>query len=176
MVEEPRQGLAITKNTGVSHAKGEIICFVDADCAVPTGYIEKIARLITKFPETDAFGGPTLYYDAGPITNFGVNSLRYFYFYHKIIGGIGGFTSMSGGNMVVKKSAFENIGGFDEKLTNINMPEDLDFSLRLSRAGIKARFIFDFVTYSSNRKYAGKPKLDALTRFVETLRILLRKT
>jgi len=175
VVEEPRQGLAITKNTGANHAKGEIICFVDADCVVPADHIEKLTRLITKFPETDAFGGPTLYYDAGPFTNFVVNSLRYFYFYHKIIGVIGGFTSMSGGNMVIKKASFENIGGFNEKLNNINMPEDLDFSLRLSQAGFKAKFLFNFVTYSSNRKYAGKLKLDALTRFVETVRVLFQK-
>ena len=82
---------------------------------------------------------------------------------------------MSGGNMVIKKASFENIGGFNEKLNNINMPEDLDFSLRLSQAGFKAKFLFNFVTYSSNRKYAGKLKLDALTRFVETVRVLFQK-
>ena len=51
-----------------------------------------------------------------------------------------------GGAMMVRRALFERLGGFDPAFDPFG-PEDLDFSLRLSREGYVALFVPDAVAY-----------------------------
>jgi GT2 family glycosyltransferase len=51
-----------------------------------------------------------------------------------------------GGAMMVRTDIFEELGGFDETFSPFG-PEDLDFSLRLTKAGYKALFVPNAVAY-----------------------------
>lgn len=62
----------------------------------------------------------------------------------------------AGGATLVRRSVFEELGGFDTTF-NPYGPEDLDFSLRLRRAGYEALFIPAAVAYHRySRTYVGK--------------------
>ena len=51
-----------------------------------------------------------------------------------------------GGAMMVRVDVFNQLGGFDTRFSPFG-PEDLDFSLRLQKAGYKALFVPDAVAY-----------------------------
>ncbi len=51
-----------------------------------------------------------------------------------------------GGAMMVRTEIFQELGGFDTAFSPFG-PEDLDFSLRLQKAGYKALFVPDAVAY-----------------------------
>ncbi len=40
LLREERKGLSFARNTGLEHAKGEAICFLDDDVFVPEGWLE----------------------------------------------------------------------------------------------------------------------------------------
>ncbi len=62
----------------------------------------------------------------------------------------------AGGATLVRRSAFAALGGFDTTF-NPYGPEDLDFSLRLRRAGYEALFVPTAVAYHRyNRTYVGR--------------------
>lgn len=62
----------------------------------------------------------------------------------------------AGGATLVRRSVFEELGGFDTSF-NPYGPEDLDFSLRLRRAGHEALFIPSAMAYHRySRTYVGK--------------------
>jgi hypothetical protein len=70
----------------------------------------------------------------------------------------------AGGATLVRRSVFEELGGFDTSF-NPYGPEDLDFSLRLRRAGHEALFIPSALAYHRyNRTYVGKEFTAAYAR------------
>ncbi len=172
VIEEPTRGLARAKNTGARNAKGNILCFIDADCIVPNNHLEKIESLFSRFPRIDALGGVYIYHDGGIFIRFVTDTLRYFYFYHKLVKLLTGIPSMSGGNTTVKKQVFEGVGGFNEKMNSILMPEDLEFSLRLKLKGHKAKLFNELNVITSFRRYKDKPNREGAIRFFETIKIL----
>jgi GT2 family glycosyltransferase len=67
-----------------------------------------------------------------------------------------------GGFMLVRRDVFEELGGFDEGFGVLG-PDDLDFSLRLAKAGYKSLYVPDAIAYHAvthtygrdyNEKYA----------------------
>jgi len=52
VVRRPHGGAAAARMTGVDHARGGILAFVDDDCTVPGDYLATIERLFGEHPET----------------------------------------------------------------------------------------------------------------------------
>lgn len=174
VLSEPRPGRILAKNTGAKNATGDIFCFVDADCNAPNEYLEKISNFFTQNPKVDAVGGPYIYLDGGFFIKLGTQTFNYFYYYHQFIKLLSGFPSLPGGNMAVRKSAFESINGFNEKINDTTIPEDLDLTIRLHKNNLKVVMLRDLVIISSNRWYNGKPTVRGIKRFYETAHLLLK--
>lgn len=60
-----------------------------------------------------------------------------------------------GGAMIVRRDVFEELGGFDERFGHLG-PDDLDFSLRLRKAGYYALFVPDALAYHEVSHTFGK--------------------
>lgn len=52
---KPNGGVSSARNFGIARAKGEIVCFLDADDLWEPRYLEEIASMVEKFPDVDFF-------------------------------------------------------------------------------------------------------------------------
>ena len=59
-VEEPRQGNAHARNTGIAHARAPILAFTDDDVVVTPGWARTIIDTFAAHPEVGFIGGPVL--------------------------------------------------------------------------------------------------------------------
>jgi glycosyltransferase involved in cell wall biosynthesis len=158
VIDEPRKGLVIARETGRREARGNLLAYVDADCRAPLRWLERIAGRFERDPDLVALSGPYRYYDwdwwgrllvraydwtLAPATVLLV----------KYVLRIG--TVFYGGNFAVRRAALDRIDGFD---TSIEFHgEDTNLGRRLLAAG-KVTLNYDCYLYTSARRYVAMGK------------------
>jgi len=158
VVDEPRKGLVVARETGRRHASGDLLIYLDADCRAPLTWLERIERRFDRDAALLALSGPYRYYDwdwtgraliraydftLAPATQLLVKHLLR----------VG--TIFYGGNFAVRKEALERIGGFD---TSIEFHgEDTNVGRRLFAIG-KVGLFHDCYLYTSARRYVAMGK------------------
>jgi len=158
VVDEPRKGLVVARETGRRHASGDLLIYLDADCRAPLTWLERIERRFDRDAVLIALSGPYRYYDwdwtgraliraydftLAPATQLLVKHLLR----------VG--TIFYGGNFAVRKEALERIGGFD---TSIEFHgEDTNVGRRLFAIG-KVGLFHDCYLYTSARRYVAMGK------------------
>jgi glycosyltransferase involved in cell wall biosynthesis len=158
VIDEPRKGLVIARETGRREARGNLLVYVDADCRAPLFWLERIAARFERDPHLLALSGPYRYYDwdrwgrllvrAYDFTLAPVTVLLV-----KYVLRIG--TIFYGGNFAVRRGALDQIGGFD---TSIEFHgEDTNVGRRLLAAG-KVTLNYDCFLYTSARRYIALGK------------------
>jgi len=63
VVDEPRKGLVVARETGRRMATGDVLVYVDADCRAPLTWLERIERRFQRDPSLLALSGPYRFYD-----------------------------------------------------------------------------------------------------------------
>ena len=158
VINEPRKGLVVARETGRRHASGDILIYLDADCRAPLTWVARIERRFHEDADLMALSGPYRYYDwdwwgrtliraydftVAPATQLLV----------KHILRIG--TIFYGGNFAVRREALEQIGGFD---TSIEFHgEDTNVGRRLFAVG-RVSLFHDCYLYTSARRYNAMGK------------------
>jgi len=151
LVNEPKKGLANARERGYAESTGELIANVDSDSRLTSGWID---RVFNEFKDENlvALSGPNIYYDISALENLGVMTFYSLgmplYFINHYVLKIGGM--LQGGNFVVRRSAWEKIGGYSEGIDFYG--EDADIARRMQKAG-KIKFTFGFPMYSSGRRF-----------------------
>ena len=147
-------GPGLSRNYGARRAKNDWLVFVDSDVIVETDYIQNIKKNISEIP-CDAFGGAD---KAHKGFNLMQKAISYSMTSVFTTGGIRGnkkavtkFQPRSF-NMGVRKSAFEQVGGFSE----MRIGEDPDLSMRLWEHGYTTAFFDDIGVYHKRRVDFGK--------------------
>jgi glycosyltransferase involved in cell wall biosynthesis len=153
VVDEPRKGLVIARETGRLVSTGDVLVYVDADCRAPKRWLERVAREFTGPHPPAAVTGPYRFYDwdlfgrvliriydytLAPVTHvlaqyvFGLGAVLY------------------GGNFAIARTALDAIGGFD---TSIEFHgEDTNLARRVSKAG-RVRLVQACYVFTSARRY-----------------------
>ena len=158
VVDEPRKGLVVARETGRRRAQGDILIYLDADCRAPLTWIERVERRFDADAELIALSGPYRFYDWDW---WGRTLIRAYDFtlapatqlLVKHVLRIG--TIFYGGNFAVKREALEQIGGFD---TSIEFHgEDTNLGRRLFAIG-KVGLFHDCFLYTSARRYVAMGK------------------
>ncbi len=153
VIDEMQKGLVHARRAGYTAATGDVIANVDADTRITPGWIAKVYRAFARDPKLVAISGPFIYDDAPWGVRFWTRvfyGIGYvFYIINRFILHVG--SMLQGGNFVVRRSALEAIGGYDESLSFYG--EDSDVARRLSKVG-KVRFTFRLPAYSSSRRLA----------------------
>ena len=155
VVEEPRRGLVVARETGRRAATGDILVYVDADCRAPLQWLEKIERRFLTRPSLIALSAPYRFYDwHAPgralirAYDFVVAPLTQALVKHVLRIG----TIFYGGNFAVRRDALERIDGFD---TTIEFHgEDTNVGRRLHAIG-RVELVSDCYLYTSARRYVA---------------------
>jgi glycosyltransferase involved in cell wall biosynthesis len=158
VVDEPRKGLVVARETGRRAASGDILVYLDADCRAPLQWLARVEGRFLRDPALIALSGPYRFYDwdwwgrlliraydcsVAPATQILVKYLLR----------IG--TIFYGGNFAVRRAALEEIGGFD---TSIEFHgEDTNVGRRLFAVG-KVTLCHDCYLYTSARRYVAMGK------------------
>jgi glycosyltransferase involved in cell wall biosynthesis len=148
----------VARNIGIKNSRGKYIMFFDAHSVMQKDYIEKCVNYMNKNPDIDNLGGiiitkPRKKTLLGKVIAE-VLSSRF---------GVGGSTFRTGSDKpkevdtvpfgFYRKEVFDKIGLFNEKLIR---NQDIDFNLRLKRAGGKIVLFPDIkLTYYSRSTLGG---------------------
>lgn len=147
-------GPGLSRNYGARRAKNDWLVFLDSDVIVETDYIANIKNNLSNTP-CDAFGGADKAHKGFNLMQKAISYAMTSFF---TTGGIRGSTkSLSkfqprSFNMGVRKSAFQEVGGFSE----MRIGEDPDLSMRLWENGFTTAFFNNIGVYHKRRTDFGK--------------------
>ena len=124
-------GPSAARNYGVRHAQGDIIFFVDSDVVVMPGAIDRVIKMFEDRPDVDAVFGS---YDVQPRIKGLISQYRNLLHHFVHQKGNPDASTFWAGCGAIRRSAFNEINGFDEK----HFPrciEDIELGYRLRQAG-----------------------------------------
>lgn len=132
----PHDGLGAARNTGASAATGEILIYTDDDCIVEPDWLKWIVELFAEDPKIGAVGGPNI----PPRAETAAQA--------RVAAAPGGpchvllsdtrAEHLPGCNLAVRKSVFEEVGGFNPIFRSAG--DDVDFCWRILAAGYELGF------------------------------------
>jgi glycosyltransferase involved in cell wall biosynthesis len=138
-------GQGFSRNFGFEKAKGDYFIVFDSDCLIPTNYFETVDNYLNENWH-DAFGGPDAALDSFTRVQKAISySMTSFFTTGGIRGGkkqLEKFRPRSF-NMGISKEVFEKTEGYN--ITR--MGEDIEFSIRIEKAGFKTGLIPDAKVY-----------------------------
>lgn len=147
IIKEKRQGVVFALNTGVAHAKGDIVAFMGADCIADKDWIKGISIAFEKNPGLVEVYGPI-----GSLDRKNKKLVFAYYFIWHVVAKALSITPIAmapGGNSAVRKKAFEQTRGYDPKMVP---GEDIELSTRLRKVG-KLKFIENSKVFASTRRF-----------------------
>jgi len=142
-------GQGFARNYGFEHANGDYFIIVDSDCLIPKDYLSIVKNHLEK-SYLDAYGGPDAAHDSFTSVQ---KAISYSMTSPFTTGGIRGNKKHVGTfhprsfNMGISKKVWEEVGGF--KLTRLG--EDIEYSIRIQKAGFKIGLIPDAVVFHKRR-------------------------
>lgn len=126
-----------SRNYGAERANGEYLIVLDSDVVLPEGYLKAVDDELNREP-SDAFGGPDCAHDSFTETQKAISySMTSFFTTGGIRGGkkkLDKFYPRSF-NMGIRRDVYMRLSGFSK----MRFGEDIDFSIRIFKAGCKCR-------------------------------------
>jgi glycosyltransferase involved in cell wall biosynthesis len=153
VVDEPRKGLVIARETGRRISTGDVLVYVDADCRAPRDWLQRIRQEFSGPHPPVAVTGPYRFYDWDVVGRWLVRLYDFSvapatHVLAQYVFGLGAV--LYGGNFAVTRAALDAIGGFD---TSIEFHgEDTNLARRVSRAG-RVRLTQSCWVFTSARRY-----------------------
>ena len=132
LTTEGRKGPGAARNLGAKAAKGDYVCFIDADCEICGDAIAELAKTLKARPETDALFGS--YDDKPQAANFIAQYRNLLHHYVHQQGNEDASTFWAGFG-VVRRSLFDRLGGFDTQRYSRPSIEDIELGYRIEQAG-----------------------------------------
>ncbi|MGA2009486.1 MAG: glycosyltransferase family A protein [Solirubrobacteraceae bacterium] len=132
-----QRGLNCGRNAGIKTARSDLLVFIDQDVRAPAGWLDALLAGMAAHPELEVFGGPIRAvleggprgcgHEPPPITTLDAGPEDC------------DVPFVWGANMAMRRSAFDRIGLFDERLRGRGDEED--WELRWRAAGGRIRYL-----------------------------------
>jgi len=146
LLEDKVQSSYAARNTGADVAQGEGLLFFDADQTVELDFLKKF----TRYWDDKGCGAFGAQYKAMNLDNSLAG--KFWSIQENIcfsnVDGEKAFSKLGGGNTLVRKTVFQQAGGFDSTLISWG---DYDFAYRLKQAGVKVKYVDDAVITHKQR-------------------------
>ena len=146
---KPNSGPGQSRNYGVERARGEYVIILDSDVVVPPGYLQAVDDELQR-ESCEAFGGPDRAADSFTPTQKAISySMTSFFTTGGIRGGkkkLDKFYPRSF-NMGIRRDVYQQLGGFSK----MRFGEDIDFSIRIFKAGLHCRLFPGAWVYHKRR-------------------------
>ena len=139
-------GPSAARNYGAQHAQGDILFFVDADVVVMAGAASHVLKVFEENPNVDAVFGS---YDGRPRAKGMISQYRNLLHHFVHQNGKAEASTFWAGCGAVRRSAFQRVGGFDERLCRRAI-EDIELGYRLRQAG--HRILLDKILHGTHLK------------------------
>lgn len=161
VVQEPRKGKVFAFRRGVAQARGEILCFTEADCVVPPNWIDTIASYLDEHPEAVAIMGDYTYHDSTPLFNFLARLV------HPILRVVSrvwfGHHLLRATNFAIRKNVYKKSGGLAADVPELY---DVELALRVAKHG-QIHYVTAMRNKTSDRRIRGRA-FRFLTEFIPT--------
>jgi glycosyltransferase involved in cell wall biosynthesis len=142
-----QKGVVWARRAGCGASTCEFVACVDADNVVPKGWLQS-AFAGFRSDQVVAVTGPVVFHDLpNPIRILSIGFFLSAWILHQFM------PMMQGGNFVVRRSALEEVGGFDTSC--VFYGEDTAQAVLLSKVG-RIKFIPRMWLYSSARRLLGE--------------------
>lgn len=143
LVLVPERGAGPARNGAVSHARGEVLAFIDSDCVADPDWIEQGVAALGRF---DFAGGRVRVSSLDPAHKTAVEALEtVFAFNFKNYIEKKGFSGS--GNLFAPRAVFDKVGGF-----RVGVSEDIDWSHRATAAGFTLGYAPDAIVWHPARR------------------------
>jgi glycosyltransferase involved in cell wall biosynthesis len=129
LIQGEHRGLSATRNAGIREAAGEYIAFLDGDDRWHPKFLERQVRLIRSLPPDVGvvFCRSRLMLENGTLVFLQWQRAGRYDFDDFLVNSN---PARNGSSLLIRKSCFTDVGGFDEKLRYV---EDLDMWLRIAQ-------------------------------------------
>lgn len=146
---KPNTGPGPSRNFGYARAQGDYFVVFDSDCIIPSTYFSAVEREL-QIEKFDAWGGPdAAHSEFTPIQRAMGYTMSSFLTTGGIRGGkkhVGWFQPRSF-NMGISREVFQKTKGF----TFTHLAEDIEFSIRMKKAGFNVKLIPGAFVYHKRR-------------------------
>jgi len=174
VLQTPRRlGSGAARNLGAQVAKGEYLCFIDADCEVHSDTLKTLSQVLRERPDVDAVFGS--YDDAPKAPNFVAQYKNLLHHYVHQGGNEEAFTFWAGCG-AIKRSRFLSLNGFDTQRFQRPSIEDIDLGYRIKQAGGRI-YLAKQVQVKHHKAWSltNLIKTDVFDRGIPWTRLLLSK-
>lgn len=135
------QNVRQKRNQGASEARGQWVAFVDSDCLVDPGYLSAVLAAIED-GRARAFAG-RVEFKGNENTVWRLVAASQLMSPETQTAGSGEVAWCATANLIIQRSLFMELGGFDETLPFLLGGDDVDLGLRLQRSGSALRILPD---------------------------------
>jgi GT2 family glycosyltransferase len=170
------RGYATACNEGAAAATGEALLFLNNDTVPSEGWLGALASYAEAHPRATVVGAKLLY-PTGAVQHAGV-AIGQDGYPHNLYAGLPAghpavnrsrrLQAVTGACMLVRRSAFERVGGFDTGF--VNSLEDVDLCLRIGAMGGEVHYCHEAVL--THLESASRGRVD---RFAESVELYRRR-
>lgn len=148
VVRQPGAGPAAARNRGAAEARGEVLAFLDDDCAPDPDWLEALDRALVAHPGAGAGGRTINALPENPYATASQALIDYLYAYYNQAGSPEPMFTTS--NLALPRARFLELGGFDQRFPRAG-GEDRELCLRWARAGGEIRYVPDAIVRHAHR-------------------------
>lgn len=167
-------GYAAACNAGAAAAAGDLLVFLNNDTVPRSGWLDALRAYAAEWPRADVVGAKLLY-PTGTVQHAGVaigqdgyphNLYAGFPAEHPAVDRSRRLQAVTGACMLVRRAAFDSLGGFDAGFHN--SLEDVDLCLRVGEGGGEVHYCHEAVVV--HLESASRGRVDRFERSVRLYR------